>query len=66
MILNCPFCNSKAEIRVRTGYSDFDWNQKFYDVMCTNINCYLQDGADWWMETEEEAVKLWNTRDGNK
>lgn len=61
-LLPCPFCGSKAEKRVREGTSDYDLNKVYYDIRCTNNDCYLQDGADWNCETYEEVVEMWNKR----
>lgn len=61
-LLPCPFCGSKAEKRVREGTSDYDWDKVYYDIRCTNNDCYLQDGADWNCKTYEEVVEIWNKR----
>ena len=61
-LLPCPFCGSKAEKRVREGTSDYDWNKVYYDIRCTNNDCYLQDGAEWNCRTYEEVVEMWNKR----
>lgn len=61
-LLPCPFCGSKAEKRVRGGTSDYDWNKVYYDIRCTNNDCYLQDGAEWNCKTYEEVVEMWNKR----
>ena len=61
-LLPCPFCGSKPEKRVRNGISDYDWNELYYDIRCTNNDCYLQDGAEWYCKTYEEVVDMWNKR----
>lgn len=57
-IKNCPFCGSKAELMIRTGQSD----KEYYDVKCTKKGCYLEEGADWYFDTKQEVVDLWNKR----
>jgi hypothetical protein len=61
-LLPCPFCGSKAEKRERTGISDYDYDKVYYDIRCTNNECYLQDGAEWNCKTYDEVVEMWNKR----
>jgi len=60
--LHCPFCGSPSKIKEFFGQSDYDYNKTYYDITCTNVDCYLQDGADWRFNTPEEAAQLWNKR----
>ena len=62
-ILHCPFCGSKSKIKQTLGIGDYDYNEKYYDITCTNDDCYLQDGAEWRFDTPEEAIQMWNDRD---
>lgn len=56
-LLPCPFCGSKAKI-LEYEYGGLDHRIE-YQPSCTNDNC----GVDMnWLETEEEAVELWNKR----
>ncbi len=61
-LLPCPFCNSDAEVKSTTGFGDNDFGKFTYDIRCTNKECYLQDGAEWGMESLDEIVALWNKR----
>jgi hypothetical protein len=62
-ILPCPFCGSASKMKEISGNSDYDYNRTYYDIKCTNGECYLQDGAEWNFDTPEKAVQLWNKRD---
>lgn len=67
IIKNCPFCDSAAELMTTADPSDhcFDKNGnliQYYDVRCLNEECYLQQGAGWWMNTPDEIIEMWNTR----
>ncbi len=62
-LLPCPFCGSDAKFKKRGGIGDYDWDKTYYDVMCINVKCYLQDGADWCYDSEEEAAEIWNRRE---
>ena len=56
-IKNCPFCGSKAEIKTKgTSYS----LKEYYEVACSNLDCYLHEGADYGFYTKEEAINTWN------
>ena len=68
MIKPCPFCNSEAVLKVTEDNSDYCFDRKtgkiieYYDIKCTNDDCYLSDGADWNHPNPEEIIELWNTR----
>ena len=53
----CPFCGSEARLMIKE--SQYDTN---YDIQCTDDKCYLSEGADWYFDTEEEAIQAWNRR----
>jgi len=50
-IKNCPFCDSEAVLKVTEDNSDYCYKNgkliEYYDVKCTNEDCYLSSGADW-------------------
>ena len=61
--LPCPFCGSPAYIIRRAGAGHCAKNIHYcFDVGCENTDCFLSDGADWWFDTEEEAINKWNMR----
>lgn len=53
----CPFCGSKAKME-RTPINPY------YYVICTNLECDATVGR--FQPTEEEAVAVWNRRDGEQ
>lgn len=53
----CPFCGSKAKME-RTPIN------LYYYVICTNLECDATVGR--FQPTEEEAVAVWNRRDGEE
>lgn len=53
----CPFCGSKAKME-RTPINPY------YYVICTNLECDATVGR--FQPTEEEAVAVWNRRDGEE
>jgi len=55
----CPFCGSRAEYMKIYDYNDRDF---FMDVRCSNVNCYLADGADWHWKSKKDAATIWNRR----
>ena len=63
---NCPFCDSEAVLKVTEDNSDYCYKNgkliEYYDVKCTNGDCYLSDGADWNHPNPEEIIELWNKR----
>ena len=70
-IKNCPFCDSEAKLKVTEDNSDYcfykNGNPKlYYDVKCTNNNCYLSDGADWNHPYPNQIIELWNKRSKQK
>lgn len=56
----CPFCNSDAVLKVIEDQIDYCYDKKtgkvkeYYDVKCTNEDCYLSYGADWNHPNPEE------------
>jgi Lar family restriction alleviation protein len=55
-LLPCPFCGSQAFIEEH----DPVYQDPFpYRIICMNTDCL---GAHVWEETEEDAIKGWNTR----
>jgi len=69
-IKNCPFCDSEAVLKVTEDDSDYCYKNgkiiEYYDIQCTNGDCYLCDGADWNHENQEEIIEIWNTRNKQK
>lgn len=71
-IKNCPFCYSEAVLKVTEDNSDYCFDRKtgkiieYYDVKCTNDDCYLSDGADWNHPNPEGIIELWNKRNKQK
>lgn len=71
-IKTCPFCGSKAELMVIPDDSDYCFDRKtgkqieYYDVKCTDTDCYLGYGASWNHRRSEEAIELWNKRSKQK
>lgn len=53
----CPFCGAVGKLLVRG-----DEHPPGYDVVCLTEGCYLEDGADRYFDSPEEAVENWNTR----
>ena len=68
-IKNCPFCYSEAVLKVTEDNSDYCFDRKtgkiieYYDVKCTNDDCYLSDGADWNHPNPEGIIELWKLED---
>ena len=51
----CPFCGSEAQMHFEQLCQD-----TIYMVKCSNDRCQCQEMG--WHETEEDAIKVWNTR----
>ena len=68
IIKPCPFCNSEAVLKVIEDNSDYCFDRKtgkikeYYDVKCTNDDCYLYDGAGWNHPHPEDIIEIWNKR----
>jgi len=66
----CPFCGSEAKLKVTEDNSDYCYENgkilEYYDIQCTNKECYLCDGADWNLRNREDIIKMWNTRNKQK
>ena len=56
----CPMCGSKAITFRRYDRSDYP-DEKNWDIKCSDADCYLYDGADYWFESEEAAISKWNS-----
>lgn len=58
IVLPCPFCGGKA-----TMQQDITGRES-YHVVCSNVKdmCNLIAGLPMWSESEEDALKVWNTR----
>lgn len=58
IMLPCPFCGGKA-----TMQQDITGRES-YHVVCSNVKdmCNLIAGLPMWSESEEDALKVWNTR----
>ena len=55
---SCPFCGGEA-ILIPCGGYDCD---VYYQIQCTECNLVQPS----YYQTEDEAVKLWNMRAGDK
>ena len=53
----CPFCGSKSEFMDKKEPS-----VDAYDVRCTNFECYLYHGADWFL-SKDVVRDAWNRRE---
>ena len=62
----CPFCGSEAKLKITEDTSDYDYGKKYYDIRCTNKDCYLCDGADWNQSFPEDIIEIWNKRNKQK
>ena len=58
IVLPCPLCGGKA-----TMQQDITGGES-YHVVCSNVKdmCNLVAGLPMWSESEEDALKVWNTR----
>lgn len=58
ILLPCPLCGGKA-----TMQQDITGRES-YHVVCSNVKdmCNLIAGLPMWSESEEDALKVWNTR----
>ena len=70
-IKNCPFCDSEAKLKVIYDESDYCFDKygnqiKYYDIECTNNDCYLCDGAGWNQGRPKDIIELWNKRNKQK
>ena len=52
-LLPCPFCGAYPRL-VRKSDDE-------YDIWCDTPDCYLEEGADWYLP-REEIIEQWNTR----
>lgn len=53
-ILPCPFCGGKPSVYTKDGGDNSD---DFYSIECNHCNAGVDS-----FDTEEEAIKAWNTR----
>jgi len=53
----CPFCGKPATFMVK----DNDGPDQ-YDIGCKTPGCYLEWGADWYLDSRESAAAMWNLR----
>lgn len=51
-LLKCPFCGNNPEIFKRGSG---------FDIRCNTKECYLEDGADWYLR-DWEVIEKWNNR----
>ena len=71
-IKNCPFCDSEAKLKISYDDSDYCYDKitgkvkEYYDIQCTNDECYLCDGAGWNQSFPEDIIEIWNTRNKQK
>jgi len=57
-ILPCPFCGCEAEIES----DDAECRPLSYRIRCLNHDWHA---LDWWEDTPEEAISVWNKRVGD-
>ena len=50
----CPFCGGESEIETEECSG--------YDVVCKTNDCFMDKGGGGIFDTEQEAIKAWNTR----
>jgi len=68
----CPFCGSEAKLKIIEDNSDYCFEKttgkikQYYDIHCTNNDCYLCDGADWNQSRPEDIIELWTKRNNKK
>lgn len=55
----CPFC---GKIPVFIERVTDRANRPYFDIACGTGGCYLEDGADWWLKSAQEAKDLWEKR----
>ena len=55
---SCPFCGEEATVYLKQDYSGV----KVWSVSCDSENCLLDCVWATGFNTEEDAVKAWNTR----
>ena len=71
-IKNCPFCYSEAVLKVMVDDSDYCYDKttgklkEYYDIKCTNTDCYLCTGADWNLSNPNTIIEIWNKRNIQK
>ena len=57
-MLPCPFCGGKADAEEAQNWSGVkDWS-----AYCSDENCPMESVWTSGFNTEEEAIKVWNTR----
>jgi len=61
-LLPCPFCgaipiiNKKDSSSMRSNCADG------FDIECRTEECHMEFGADFYFDTELEAINSWNKR----
>ena len=63
-IKDCPFCGGRAS-SLKRGYYTGRRLTDYFDIQCETKSCYLHEGADWFFDTEQQAIDKWNTRKFN-
>ena len=56
VILPCPFCGSECSVE---GIEFGDNPTTYYRVTCKE-----EHSLDWWSDTQQDAVDVWNQRHG--
>ena len=58
----CPFCGGAVEMVNKTSITYIDETPAdIWDIRCPTKGCYLEDGADWFIE-RSELIEKWNRR----
>lgn len=58
-LLPCPFCGLSANFILKQDHTGSKW-----DVGCDGVGCLMEDGADWFWDSQDEAREKWNRRAG--
>lgn len=56
-LLACPFCGLSANYIRKQDRNGTKW-----DVGCDGVGCLMEDGADWFFDSQDEAMEKWNRR----
>lgn len=60
----CPFpsCGGKGILFERDGLDNPGYyDPPYFDVRCSNPDCFLNSGGDWYFSRKEDAIEKWNS-----